>query len=158
MSSNFIPPFKFDDVSKVQEQTDLHLFFRRLMMPEVIRMPIGNIAGIGANLAPYLQNVVRAGVLKSVRAYASAPGSGNMTIDVKFGDRSGAYNSVFAVAGDRLTKSGTHLMTETPCTATNNILDPAGFNIGYINCDVTAFTGTGWTAVVVELILDPYLY
>lgn len=151
MSSTIFTPPPFSTL----RDTALRQFFdQRQMLLEVLRFDLGNLAGAGiVQLARIPQK--RAQVV-GVRTYAYAAGSAQYTVDVLWIDSGGTSHSVFAVAGDRVTSlTGSPRMVEKPATG-EVLVDPFETTLeGRFYCNVTAFAGTAWTAVVVDVLLNP---
>lgn len=151
MSSPIFTPPPF---ATLREDSLRQYFDQRQLLLEVLRFDLGNLAGTGIIELPRIPQK-RSAVL-AVRTYAYAAGTGQYTVDVVWIDSGGGLHSVFAVAGDRVTSlTASARMVEKPATA-EVLVDPLETSLeGRFYVNVTAFAGTAWTGVVVDVLLNP---
>lgn len=135
-------------------EADRQYFDQRQLLLEVLRFDLGNLAATG--IVQLVRMPQKRSQVVGVRTYAYAAGSGQYTVDVLWLDSAGASHSVFAVAGDRITSlTGSARPVEKTVTG-EVVVDPLEANFeGRFYCNVTAFAGTAWTAVVLEVLLNP---
>lgn len=151
MSSTLFTPPPF---GQFREFADRQFFDQRQLLPEVLRFDLGNVAGTG--IVQLARVPFKRGQVIGVRTYAYAAGSGQYTVDVLWLDSAGTSHSVFAVVGDRVTSlTASPRMVEKPATG-EVLVDPLEAALeGRFYVNVTAFAGTAWTDVVVDVFLNP---
>lgn len=152
MSSTLIVPPNMLQYGKQEAATQQ--FYQRQLFPEVLRFDLDNLAATG--IVQLVRVPFKRAQVIGVRTYAYAAGSGQYTVDVLWLDSGGASHSVFAVAGDRVTSlTASPRMVEKVATG-EVLVDPLETSLeGRFYCNVTAFAGTAWTAVVVDVMLNP---
>jgi hypothetical protein len=143
------------DAVDVQQAGAIEQYYRRNLLPEVLRFDIpGDVDGTGP--VPMFRIPVRSGTVLKIRTYSYVAGSASYTVDVLWLDSADVAHSVFAVAGDRLTSlTASNRLAEADATANLTVdpKDPAREGRFYIN--ITAHSGTAWSSVVVEVVLVP---
>lgn len=151
MSSGLIIPPPF---AELREDSLRQYFDQRQLLFEILRFDLGALAATGIVELPRIPQ--KRGQVVAVRTYAYAAGTGQYTVDVLWIDSGGASHSVFAVAGDRVTSlTASPRMVEKPATG-EVLVDPFETSLeGRFYCNVTAFAGTAWAGVVVDVYLNP---
>lgn len=150
MSTTIIIPPPVGDPLEASRQ----YFDQRQLLLEVLRFDVDSLAGVGIIQVARIPQK-RAQVV-GVRVYAYAAGTGQFTVDVLWLDSVAVSHSVFAVVGDRVTSlTASPRMVEKVATG-EVLVDPLEPTLeGRFYVNVTAFAGTAWTGVVIEVFLNP---
>lgn len=151
MSSLIIPPpLTKGEPADWQHASDLQQYYQRNLRLEVLRFDLPTVSGTVTFANNLLRIPSTRGTIAKVRAYALIAGSGSITFDVV-----NTSNSIWAAFGDRITLSSITLVEKVP-TSIYTLADPDDVTQqGRIYVSVTAFSGTAWTGVVVEVLLYP---